>query len=103
MSTDPSLLPPLFAPPSPWPEEFLGWLKDRREVIARDGYALRAGQGARGHTIEVKSLTPHDHLAADDPLRVNEWCVMSLPEGGREFAHATDRDAVHSALQNTKV
>lgn len=31
-----------------------GWIAERREVIAREGYALRAGAAA---CIEIKSLT----------------------------------------------
>lgn len=91
--------PPLFVPASPWPQEFWLWLKERNEVIARDGYAVRPGTGVRGCTIEIKSLTPHDKLAAVDPLRTNEWCVMSLPEGAREFASVDDRDAALRRLQ----
>lgn len=90
---------PLYVPATPEPEEFAEWIASRREIIARDGYAVRAGAGARGHTIEIKSLTPHDLLAADDPLRTNVWCVLALPDGAREFAHACDRDAVLGRLQ----
>ena len=80
-------------------ETFSVWLEERRVIIARGGYAVRAGAGVRGHTIEVKSLTPHDQLAAEDPLRTNVWCVLALPEGAREFADARDRDAVLRRLE----
>lgn len=90
---------PLFVPANPEPEEFAEWIASRREIIARDGYALRAGAGARGHTIEIKSLTPHEQLAAEDPLRTNVWCVLALPDGAREFAQRSERDAVLGRLQ----
>ena len=90
--------PPLFVRDQVKPEVLDDWLASRRDVIARDGYALRAGHGRRGATIEVKSLTPHELLAADDPLRVNVWCVMALPEGAREFAREEERDEVLQLL-----
>ena len=57
------------------------WVALRREIIVRDGYAVRAG--APAWTIEIKSL------------HTNEWCTLLLNEAGvREFASAADRDQV---------
>lgn len=56
------------------------WIATRREIIVRDGYALRAGVAP---TIEIRSLV------------TNEWCVLVLNEAGaRVFASAQDRDEV---------
>lgn len=61
------------------------WLAERREIVARDGYALRAGEHRA--TIEVKSLV------------TNEWCLLTLPGGALEFASPLTRDAVLLELQ----
>lgn len=64
------------------------WLAARREVIVRDGYALRAGAAG---SIEIKSLT------------TNEWLRLALPgDTGAvvsTFATVADRDAVLRQLQ----
>lgn len=92
---------PLYTLPTPEPEDVTAWIASRRAIIARDGYAIRAGVGPRGFTIEVKSLTPSEQLAAVDPLRTNVWCIMGLPEGASEFHRAADRDAVLNRLIST--
>lgn len=57
------------------------WVALRREIIVRDGYAVRAG--APAWSIEIKSL------------HTNEWCVLTLNEtGARAFASEAERDAV---------
>lgn len=63
------------------------WIAERREVIRRDGYAVRAGEG---NTIELKSLT------------TNRWCVLTLPGGALAFAILLERDAVLHALTSSK-
>ena len=62
------------------------WIRDRREVIRRDGYALRAGTAEAGPTIEIKSLT------------TNEWLFLMLPNEATCFVAAVDRDAVLDLL-----
>jgi hypothetical protein len=61
-----------------------GWIAERREVIARESYALRAGAGA---CIEIKSLT------------TNEWLRLALLDKATAFASETDRDVVLAQLQ----
>ena len=65
-----------------------GWIAERREVVQRDGYALRAGEGA---SIEIKSLT------------TNEWLLLALPDKAPGFATEAERDGVIGELQNIKV
>lgn len=72
------------------------WIAERREVVVREGYALRAGAGA---TIEIKSLTLTVQLAVDDPLKRNQWLRLALPDNAPAFATDADRDAVLTALQ----
>ena len=60
-----------------------GWIAERREVIAREGYALRAGAGA---CIEIKSLTS------------NEWLRLALLDKTTAFTTEADRDAVLAQL-----
>lgn len=71
------------------------WIKVRREIIHREGYAMRAGAN---NTIELKSLTPFEQLAAWDPLRINQWVPIALPNEAIVFASAADRDAVLQQL-----
>jgi len=59
------------------------WISDRREIIQRDGYALRPSAGC---TIEVKSL------------RDNTWLVLTLPDKATAFTTAADRDQVLDQL-----
>lgn len=71
------------------------WIETRREVIARDGYASRAGEvgvdlAGTPYTIEIKSLT------------TNEWGRLTLPGGSTEFTSATERDAVLTRLQRSQ-
>lgn len=71
------------------------WIATRREIIARSGYAVRArGVGS----IEIKSLTPVEHLASHDRLRVNQWLPLMLPNEASCFATAAERDAVLQQL-----
>jgi hypothetical protein len=60
-----------------------GWIAERREVIQREGYALRAGAGA---SIEIKSLT------------TNEWLRLALPDKAPAFTTEAERDAVLAQL-----
>ena len=62
------------------------WIATRREVIVRDGHALRAGAGC---AIEIKSLT------------TNEWHWLTLPGGAIAFTTDADRDAALAKLQET--
>lgn len=71
------------------------WIETRRAIIARDGYAARAGEvgvdlAGTPYTIELKSLT------------TNEWGRLTLPGGGTVFATAADRDAVLVRLQRSQ-
>ncbi len=72
------------------------WLAERRALIARAGYALRAGAGL---TIEIKTLTPIEQMAGHDRLRVNQWLALQLPADAACFATEQDRDAVLATLQ----
>jgi len=68
------------------------WTELRREVIRREGYALRAGQfgtdlAGEPFSIELKSLT------------TNDWGAIVLPGGALAFTTAADRDAVLKQLQ----
>lgn len=74
-----STVPPIAASDLP-PD----WIPLRREIIVRDGVAVRAGAGA---SIEVKSLT------------TNEWCRLTLHGGAQAFVTFADRDAVLAQLQ----
>jgi hypothetical protein len=60
-----------------------GWIEERREVIQREGYALRAGEGA---TIEIKSLT------------TNEWLRLALLDKATAFTTEAERDVVLELL-----
>lgn len=64
-----------------------GWIEERREVIQREGYALRAGAGA---TIEIKSL------------HTNEWLRLPLPDKAPAFTTEAERDGVMGELQGQK-
>jgi hypothetical protein len=58
------------------------WIPLRREIIAREGYAVRGGGCASGFTIEVKSLT------------TNEWQPCGWHHGAACFATEAERDEV---------
>lgn len=60
------------------------WIAERRAIIVRDGYALRAGSAC---AIEIKSLT------------TNEWFRLTLPGGALAFTTEPGRDAVLALLQ----
>lgn len=72
------------------------WVEVRRVIIHRDGYAIRPGGG---NTIEIKSITPREQMAAEDPLRLNVWIPISLAGGAVAFTSTEDRDAVLGELQ----
>ncbi len=74
-------IPPVTADSIP-PE----WTEIVREIITRDGNAVRAS--ALSPIIEVKSLT------------TNRWHSLSLPGGGTAFTSYGDRNAVLNAIQN---
>lgn len=63
------------------------WIALVREIVVREGRALRAAVGPIGPTIEVKSLV------------TNEWHPLLLEGSVRAFATPDDRDAVLRALQ----
>lgn len=71
------------------------WVAERRAIIHPKGQALRAGAN---DTIEIKSITPTEQLAAHDPLRTNAWCTLALPKDATRFATTADRDAVLQLL-----
>jgi len=56
------------------------WIEERREIVAREGNAVRAH--AASLNIEVKSL------------RENRWLRLPLPSKAPSFAVAADRDFV---------
>lgn len=63
------------------------WIQERREIIVREGYALRPGLDL---TIEVKSLT------------TNEWLPLTLPGDTIRFVSSAERDAVLRRLQGNE-
>jgi hypothetical protein len=63
------------------------WLALRREIIAREGLAVRGAACRGGFTIEVKSL------------RTNEWGPLGWHLGALCFATAAERDVVLGDLQ----
>lgn len=62
------------------------WIAIRREIILREGRAVRAGESAP--TVEIKSLV------------TNEWAVLTLPNEATRFATVQDRDVVLAQLQH---
>ncbi len=64
------------------------WIEERRVLIARDGFALRAGPLGR---IEIKTQRPAP--------TVNTWVTLTLPGGALGFVKDADRDAVLRLLQ----
>jgi len=78
--------PPVSA--TDFPED---WVAIRREVIVRDGFALRAGLhgvdlAGEPFTIEIKSLTD------------NRWQWLALPGNGVRFATRELRDDILKQL-----
>ena len=71
------------------------WIQVRRDLIAQCGFLIRSGPAA---TIEIKSATPQEHLAAHDHLKMNPWVALILPGGARQFVSNGDRDLVLSQL-----
>ena len=55
------------------------WPATVREIVRRDGQAVRAGAG---NSIEVKSLN------------TNQWLCLQLPNGAKHFATPEARDAI---------
>ena len=70
------------------------WIEQRREILAREGRAVRAGEG---NTIEVKSNRTLG-VIEDRPVESNEWFYLTLPTGALAFQHTLERDAVLHAL-----
>jgi hypothetical protein len=60
------------------------WIALRREIIQRDGHAIRPGPA---HTIQVKGRESWD-----------VWATLTLPNDVLHFATAEDRDAVLAKL-----
>ena len=58
----------------------------------------RARRPGAGTTIEIKSVTPHDQLAAHDPLRLNAWVPLALPGGAVQCGTTSERDALLAVL-----
>lgn len=73
------------------------WIQIRRAIVRAGGRALRPGEKA--NTIEIKSVTPHDQLAAWDPMRLNAWVPLMLPGGALEFTTVATRNEVLRRLQ----
>lgn len=73
-----------------------GWAAERRAVIAREGFALRAAS--------VLISPPHElppryaEMIEIKSLKTNEWLRLALPSDAAEvvavFATAADRNAV---------
>lgn len=61
------------------------WTEYMRELIQREGHAVRAGEG--NATIEAKSL------------RTNEWLSLPLPGGKPEFPTTAERDKALARIQ----
>lgn len=59
------------------------WISDVREILVRDGQAIRAGDGP---SIEAKSL------------RTNKWGRLMLPGSGTTFTDVAERDVVLAKL-----
>lgn len=70
------------------------WIALRREILAREGRVVRAGEG---NTIEAKS-TRTLGVIEDRPVESNEWFYITLPTGAFAFQHTLERDAVLHAL-----
>lgn len=90
------MTPPLKGQPVTAADCDAEWIALRRDIIAHEGRAVRAGEAP---TIEIKTIAQVEHLAAHDPLRANAWCVLALPNEATCFATAADRDAVLQQLQ----
>ena len=75
---------PIFLPPIAFAELTAEWLEERREVIARDGYALREGPA---FTVEIKSLTN------------NRWLTLPLPGKAVGFVNVEELRLALAALQ----
>jgi hypothetical protein len=71
------------------------WVEVRRDILRRFGFPVRAAAGAR---IEIRSLTPPEHLSAHDRLKMNPWCFLHLPDGAPSFATDADRDEILQRL-----
>lgn len=71
------------------------WIAERREVIGREGFALRAAPIAA--RIEIKTQRPEP---AAPP---NTWIALTLPGGALEFLRLADRDAVLRQLTGERL
>jgi len=60
------------------------WIGMLREIVQRDGQAVRSGAG---NSIEARSL------------RTNEWMPIRLPDGTTEFPSTTERDQALARIQ----
>lgn len=60
------------------------WIEMLREIVQRDGQAVRAGAG---DSIEALSL------------RTNEWMPIRLPDGGTAFPTTRERDQALTRIQ----
>lgn len=78
--------PPPFNPAALAPEVLAEWIATRREILAREGQAVKGGEERGAPVLLVKSLV------------TNEWCVLELPERARAVVSATARDALLAAL-----
>jgi hypothetical protein len=61
------------------------WIALRREIVTREGRAVRAGAG---NSIDVATLRPGD-----------AWATLTLPNEATQFTTAAERDAVLLQLQ----
>ncbi len=76
-------------------DELAAWIAMRREIIARDGYAARASEGAL--SIELKARLSDD--ATPSARMSNEWHPLTLPGGALAFVNAEQRDLVLAGLE----
>jgi hypothetical protein len=74
-------------PPIAYAELPPEWVEERREVIVRDGYALREGPS---FTVDIKSLTS------------NRWLTLPLPGKAVGFVSAAELRLALAALRATK-
>ena len=73
-------------PPIAYAELPAEWVDERREVIAREGYALREGSA---FSVEIKSLTN------------NRWLTLPLPGKASGFTDAQQLALALAALRDS--
>lgn len=71
------------------------WIETRREIVARCGMVLRAGDG---HRIEIR-FPGGAPIPEADRGKTSPWCWLMLPNEAPAFATAEDRDAILARLR----